>query len=239
MPDPTVLAPIDACVFDAYGTLFDVSAAAARHRAELGEPWERLSALWRQKQLEYTWLRSLMGKHADFQQVTADALDYALAGIGLAAAERGSGSLHARLMDTYRVLDAYPDAAATLRSLREQGFRTAILSNGSPPMLELATERAGLAPLLDAVLSIEAVGVYKPHPSVYRLAVDRLQVEAARICFVTANGWDAAGAAQSGFRVAWINRQRQPRERLPAGPEIEIVSLGELPDRVLRTQPPA
>jgi len=225
-------------VFDAYGTLFDVSAAAARHRAEIGEAWERLSALWRQKQLEYTWLRSLMGAHADFWQVTAEALDYALASAGLAP-ERGQGTLHARLMDTYRVLDAYPDAAETLHSLRQAGFRTAILSNGTPAMLEAAAEKSGLAPLLDAVLSIETVGIYKPHASVYRLAVDRLQVEAPRVCFVTANGWDAAGAARFGFRAAWINRARQPRERLPAEPEIEIAALADLPARVRRAPLPA
>jgi 2-haloacid dehalogenase len=237
--DPAIIAPIDACVFDAYGTLFDVSAAAARHRAEIGDSWERFSALWRQKQVEYTWLRSLMGVHADFWQVTADALDYALVSTGLEASapERRAGSLHARLMEVYRVLDAYADAAATLRALRDQGFRTAVLSNGAPSMLEAAVEKAGLGPLLDAVLSIEAIGIYKPHPSVYRLAVERLEVEAPRICFVTANGWDAAGAAQYGFRVAWINRLGHPPERLPAGPEIEIAALGELPGRVRRTRP--
>lgn len=235
MAEPAVIAPIDACVFDAYGTLFDVSAAAARHRSEIGESWERLSALWRQKQVEYTWLRSLMGKHADFWQVTSDALDFALATLGLAAAgERESGGLHARLMQVYRALDAYPDAATTLQHLRHHGFRTAILSNGTPAMLEAAVAKARLGVQLDAVLSIEAIGVYKPHPSVYRLAVERLHIEAGRICFVTANGWDAAGAAQFGFRVAWINRLRQPRERLPAGPEIEIATLADLPARLRR-----
>lgn len=234
------MAPIDACVFDAYGTLFDVSAAAARCRGEIGESWERLSALWRQKQVEYTWLRSLMGAHADFWQVTSDALDHALASLPPdVAGKPASDALHARLMEVYRELDAYPDAATTLQQLRDQGFRTAILSNGTPAMLEAAVMKARLAGLLDAVLSIEAAGIYKPHPSVYRLAVDRLHVEARRICFVTANGWDAAGAAQFGFRVAWINRLRQPRERLPAGPEIEIAALAELPGRLRRPRPAA
>lgn len=237
MTEPDVLAPIDTCVFDAYGTLFDVSAAAARHRSEIGESWERLSALWRQKQVEYTWLRSLMGTHADFWQVTSEALDHALASLGLGAGrgERGAGSLHARLMEVYRELDAYPDAAATLQRLRDKGFRSAILSNGTPAMLAAAVAKARIGGLLDAVLSIEAAGIYKPHPSAYRLAVEQLRVEAGRICFVTANGWDAAGAAQFGFRVAWINRLRQTRDRLPAGPEIEIAALSDLPARLLRT----
>jgi 2-haloacid dehalogenase len=218
------IAPIDACVFDAYGTLFDVHSAAARHRAALGDKAEALSALWRQKQLEYTWLRSLMGTHADFAQVTAEALDYALGQLGLA-----DPTLRDRLLDLYRRLDAFPEVPGTLEALRQAGFRTAILSNGSPDMLRAAVESAGIGPLLDDVLSVEAVGVYKPHPSVYRLAVDRLGVDAARICFLSSNGWDAAGAARFGFRVVWINRYGQPRERLPAGPEAEISDLSALP----------
>ncbi|GIK96722.1 MAG: haloacid dehalogenase [Alphaproteobacteria bacterium] len=219
-----ILAPIDACVFDAYGTLFDVHSAAARCRDALGDRADRLSALWRQKQLEYTWLRSLMGRHADFAQVTAEALDYALAAVGIADPD-----LRRRLLDMYRRLDAFGEVPEVLGRLRRAGLPTAILSNGSPAMLDSAVGSARLGDLLDTVLSVESVGIYKPHPSVYRLAVDRLGVPAGRICFLSSNGWDAAGAAQFGFRVVWVNRYGQPPERLPAGPEALLEDLSGLP----------
>lgn len=219
-----ILAPIDACVFDAYGTLFDVHSAAARCRDALGDRADRLSALWRQKQLEYTWLRSLMGRHADFAQVTAEALDYALAAVGSADPD-----LRRRLLDMYRRLDAFGEVPEVLGRLRRAGLPTAILSNGSPAMLDSAVGSARLGDLLDMVLSVESVGIYKPHPSVYRLAVDRLGVPAGRICFLSSNGWDAAGAAQFGFRVVWVNRYGQPPERLPAGPEALLEDLSGLP----------
>ena len=218
------LAPIDACVFDAYGTLFDVHSAAARCRDGLGAEADAFSALWRQKQLEYTWLRSLMGRHADFAEVTAQSLDYALA-----AFEIGDGALRARLLDVYQRLDAFAEVPPVLSRLRNAGLRAAILSNGTPAMLGSAVASAGLAGSFDAVLSAEEVGIYKPHPSVYRLAVERLGVPAQRICFLSSNGWDAGGAAQFGFRVVWVNRHGQQRERLPAGPEAEISDLSTLP----------
>lgn len=219
------LSAIAACAFDAYGTLFDVASAAARCADALGPKAAALSALWRQKQLEYTWLRSLMGRHADFRQVTGDGLDFALAQLGLDQ----DPALRRRLMDVYMTLDAYPEAAGVLAALKRAGFATAILSNGSPDMLEAASRSAGLAGHVDRLLSVEEVGIYKPHPSVYRLAVDRLGLPAARICFVSANGWDAAGAAAFGFRTVWVNRSRQGAERLPANPEAEIPTLAELP----------
>lgn len=214
---------VRALVFDAYGTLFDVAAAAQCCRDALGERHAELSRLWRQKQLEYSWLRTLMGRHADFGQVTADALDYALHALGLPAHLRG------RLLEIYNRLDAYPDAKATLERLCGHGLKTAILSNGSPAMLASAVDGAGLANLLDAVLSIEAVRQFKPVPAVYRLAVERLGIEAAAIGFVSANGWDIAGAAAFGLRAVWINRERAPVERLPAGPAAQIAALAELP----------
>lgn len=214
----------DAVVFDAYGTLFDVHSPAARLHERLGEAGERLSAIWRQKQLEYTWLRSLMGRHADFWQVTGEALDFALDDVGLA----GEG-LRDDLLREYRTLLAYDDAIRCLKALQAGGRTTAILSNGSPDMLQAATDHAGLAPHLDAVLSIEAAGIYKPHPMSYRVATDALNTEAARICFVSTNGWDVAGAAAFGFRVVWLNRFGKTMERLPAGPETVIDTLDMLP----------
>jgi 2-haloacid dehalogenase len=224
------LAPIDACVFDAYGTLFDVNSAAARNRDALGPEADAFSATWRRKQLEYTWLRSLMGAHVDFWQVTSDALDFACQRHGIADA-----ALRERLLECYRQLNAYPEVPGMLAAIRSSGLKTAILSNGAPAMLQSAVEAAGVAALLDEVLSVEAVGIYKPHPRVYQLAVDRLGVPARRICFLSSNGWDIAGAAQFGFRAVWINRAGEPRERLPAGPELELPDLGALPQIVGRS----
>jgi 2-haloacid dehalogenase len=229
MPLPR-LAPIDAVVFDAYGTLFDVNSAAARWREALGPQADAFSATWRRKQLEYSWLRSLMDAHADFWQLTAEALAYACERHAIADA-----SLHQRLLETYRELSAYPEVPSMLRAIRGAGFKTAILSNGAPSMLKAAVAAADLTAAFDAVLSVESVGVFKPHPSVYQLAVDRLGLAAGRICFVSSNGWDIAGAAYFGFRAVWINRASEPRERLPAGPEFELGDLSELPQRVGRS----
>lgn len=223
MPDPR-FAEIDACVFDAYGTLFDVHSAAARLREEIGPDADAISQVWRQKQLEYTWLRSLMGRHEDFWAVTGDALDFALSRFGI-----DNAALRAKLMEMYLELDAYPEVADTLGKLRDGGYRTAILSNGAPSMLIAAAKNAGIYPLLDAILSVESVGIFKPHPSVYQLAVDSLKVQPSRIAFLSSNGWDAHGAATFGFAVAWVNRFQQPRENLPAAPQAEIRTLADLP----------
>jgi 2-haloacid dehalogenase len=217
-------ADIGACVFDAYGTLFDVHSAVGRGGGALGDKAGPVSALWRQKQLEYTWLRSLMGAYVDFWQVTGEGLDYALAANGVADAE-----LRQRLMDLYLSLDAYPDVPPALDRLRAGGRKTAILSNGAPSMLRAAVETAGLGARLDAVLSVDELRVFKPDPRVYQLAVDRLGVEAGRICFVSTNGWDAAGAAHFGFKVAWLNRFGQQPERLPGTPAAVIETLAGLP----------
>ena len=215
---------INACVFDAYGTLFDVHSAVSRGGAALGEKAQSVSDVWRQKQLEYTWLRSLMDTHADFWQVTNDGLDYALAAHGV-----DDPSLKQQLMDLYLTLDAYRDVADCLGALRAGGKATAILSNGAPPMLEAAVSSGGLADLLDRVLSVETVGIYKPDRRVYQLAVDSLDTSAERICFVSTNAWDASGAAHFGFKVAWMNRFDKQPDRLPGEVLAEITSLAELP----------
>ncbi len=218
---------IRAMVFDAYGTLFDVASAADRARDDLGERWQTLADTWRAKQLQYTWLRSLMGRHTDFWQVTGDALDFALESMAIRDPD-----LRARLMALYEQLGPYPEVRETLERLRAGGLRLAVLSNGTPRMLSAAAESAKLDHLLDAILSVEEVGVYKPHPSVYRLAVDRLGVTAPKIAFVSSNGWDAHGAKAFGFRVAWCNRTGQPSERLPGEPDIKVRTLAELPELV-------
>ena len=215
---------IKACVFDAYGTVFDVASAAARCSDVLGERAGPLAAMWRDKQLQYSWLRGLQGRHADFWQVTGDALDYTLETFGLS-----DPGLRARLMDLYLTLSAFPEVSATLRRLKDAGLATAILSNGSPRMLAAAVEAAGIGGLLDHVLSVETVGVFKPHPSVYQLALDRLGVPAAAIAFQSSNGWDAYAASAFGMRVVWCNRYGQRPERLPGAPDRVVQSLAELP----------
>ena len=214
---------IKACVFDAYGTLFDIHSPTNTIAGELGEKAPAVSDLWRQKQLQYTWLRSLMGEYVDFWQVTGDGLDYALAAHGI-----DNPGIRQKLMDLYLSIDAYPDAVPTLTALKERGYQTAILSNGSRMMLEAATENSGLAPLLDRVLSVEEVGIYKPDSRVYQLAVDKTGAQPEQICFVSANSWDCAGGANFGFQNAHINRFGQPLERLPGTPRAEIASLAEL-----------
>ena len=215
---------VRAAVFDAYGTLFDVASAAAAERAALGDSWEPLALLWRAKQLEYTWLRSLMGRHANFALVTEDALAFTLEALRMDDPE-----LRKRLLALYERLAAYPDAAEALHRMQRAGLTTAILSNGSPAMLESATRSAGLTNLLHHLISVEEVGIYKPHPSVYQLAVDRLRVAPREILFVSANGWDAYAAKAFGFRVAWCNRGDAPPERIPVVPDVVVRSLDAVP----------
>jgi 2-haloacid dehalogenase len=216
------LSPVKAVLFDAYGTLFNVHAPVASLAAEIGPNAAAISEVWRAKQLQYSWLRSLMGAHADFAVVTADALDYALGQYGV-----DDPALRDRLLGLYLTLEAYPDAPSALKNLRSRGIVTGILSNGSPSMLESAVASAGLTDLLDHVLSVESVGIYKPNARAYRLGEARLQLPANMIGFVSANGWDAAGAAHHGFQVVHLNRFDQPLERLPAKPAVIVKTLDE------------
>ncbi|HEV3394631.1 MAG TPA: haloacid dehalogenase type II [Xanthobacteraceae bacterium] len=221
------LAGIKACLFDAYGTLFDFAAAARGCRDALGADADRLTALWRDKQLQYTWLRSLAGRYVDFWQVTGDALDFTLETLGI-----DRPGLRDRLMTLYLTLEPFPEVADTLRRLKQAGLRTAILSNGSPKMLDAIVAGNDLSNMLDAVLSVDAVGVYKTHPKVYQLAVDRLGVPASAISFQSSNAWDAYAASAFGMRVVWCNRYGQRRERLPGSPDCEVRTLAELPPLV-------
>ena len=219
-----LISGISACVFDAYGTLFDVGNVSQAARDELPGRWQALAELWRTKQLQYTWLRSLAGHHADFWQVTRDALDHALDSLGLEA-----NGLRERLLHEYLRITAYAEVEPMLRQLKARGKKLGVLSNGTPAMLEQALANAGIAAYFDAVMSVEDVGVYKPHPDVYALAPQRLQVPKDRICFVSSNGWDAWSAKAFGFTVLWCNRSAQPAERLPAVPGGQIADLSELP----------
>lgn len=215
---------IQACVFDAYGTLFDVHSAVAKHGQQLGASAETLSQIWRNRQLEYTWLRSLMHDHADFWQVTQDALAYACDCLDIHDEE-----LQYNLMQAYLSLDCYPEVPIVLEQVRKQGLKTAILSNGTLGMLQSAVKQAEIGHSIDHILSVEAVKVYKPDPRVYQLAVEQLACPKEAICFLSSNGWDVAGAAAFGFQVVWINRSGQRFERLPHGPRLELPSLHELP----------
>jgi len=215
---------VKACVFDAYGTLFDVNAAARHCKDDLGENEQKLTHIWRLRQLEYTWLRSLMDEYVEFWQVTGDGLDYAMASLGI-----DDPALREKLMDIYLRLDAYPEVAAMMKALKSGGLQTAILSNGSPKMLASAVQNAGLDDDLDATYSVDSIKIYKPHPKVYQMAVDGLGVKADQICFMSSNAWDAAAAANFGFRVVWVNRFSQPPERIPGTPIAEIRDLSALP----------
>jgi 2-haloacid dehalogenase len=210
-------------VFDAYGTLFDVHAAVRRHAARVGPEADRLSALWRQKQLEYSWTRSLAGRYRDFWALTADALDYALAKVP--GAPR---SVREDLLQAYATLDAYPEVIPVLTALKAAGAQTAILSNGSPRMLDLAVEAARIGALLDAVLSVDELDAYKPLPAVYELVTTRFRVFPEAVSFQSSNRWDIAGAAAFGFRAVWINRTDEPDEYVDLAPAARLATLAGL-----------
>jgi 2-haloacid dehalogenase len=209
------------------GTLFDVNSAAEQAQGILRDKWQHLAELWRAKQLQYTWLRSLAGRHADFWQLTGEALDFALDSLKLV-----NPHLREQLMELYLRLSAYPEVENVLAHLKASGLKCAILSNGSPKMLASASENAGIQALLDAILSVEEVQVYKPHPAVYQLAVNRLGLQTREICFVSSNGWDAYSAKAFGFHVIWCNRFGQVRERIPETPDAEIRTLSDLPKMI-------
>ncbi len=219
---------ISACVFDAYGTLFDVASPVARQAATLGDKAAEVAKLWRAKQLEYTWVRSLVGVHADFWHVTRDALDFTLE--ALAIDEPG---LADELMTDMLKLDLFSDAAPTLQALRSRGKRLAILSNGSPSMLDGLVRHAGLDKMFEQVISVEEVGIYKPSRRVYRLAMQKLGIhDAPSICFISANGWDAHSAAQFGFQTLRLKRVPGPDDRLPGKLAGTVESLGQVGEMV-------
>ena len=226
---------ITICVFDAYGTLFDVAAAARALAARPGagriaEIWPQLAEIWRAKQLEYTWLRAAAGVHTDFRSVTRDGLDFAAESLGgLSEAEK------TELMALYDELEAYPEVPAMLAELKARGFNTAILSNGSPAMLQSAANAAGVAEHLDALLSVESVGVFKPAHAVYDLVGRRFGCASAEVLFVSSNGWDAAAATGYGFRSLWVNRMGKPMDRLPWRPEAVASDLTGVPEHASGT----
>ena len=220
MPASRPLAGRSVAVFDAYGTLFDVHSAVARHAAGIGPEAARLSETWRAKQLEYSWTLGLMGRRASFWTLTERALD-----VALAQHPRVDASLRERLLDAYRDLDAYPEVPAVLQALGARGVRTAILSNGDTVMLERAVAASGLDGRFDALLSVEAAGTFKTSPAAYRLVLDGLGVEPEAVAFVSSNRWDVAGAVAFGFAAIWVNRNGRPDEYLDLAPTQVVTSL--------------
>ena len=223
--------PITTCVFDAYGTLFDVAAAARQAAAEpdfaqIRDDWPVLAEHWRQKQLQYTWLRAVADAHEDFWNVTQQGLDWALEKTGHA----GDAPLRERLLALYWELQCYPEVPHVLTALKAAGMNTAILSNGSPPMLDGAVKSAGIGDVLDDVLSVESVGIFKPHARVYDLVQDRFGCARDEVLFVSSNGWDAAGASGYGFVTAWVNRAGEPMDRLPWKPAHVLSDLTSIPE---------
>ncbi|MBV6488008.1 MAG: haloacid dehalogenase type II [Pseudorhodoplanes sp.] len=211
-------------VFDAYGTLFDVHAAIARHRAAAGPDADRFSETWRQKQLEYTWTLSLAGRYADFWTLTARALDFAFA--RYPSVDR---ALRAPLLDAYFTLAAFPDAKAALARLKAAGHHTAILSNGSPAMLAAAVANSQLDGVLDAVLSVDVLRFYKPRAEVYALVTAHFSCAPGEVMFVSSNRWDVMGAVAFGFRGIWVNRAGNPDEYADCAPLRTIADLSALP----------
>ncbi len=217
---------IEVCIFDAYGTLFDVAASARRCAYDIGDNWLDFSALWRKKQVEYTWLRTMMGDFQDFWHVTGDALDFTMETFNM-----HDPALRAKLMELYLKLDAYPEVGKMLKNLKDRNIKTVILSNGSRTMLTSAVRKAGLYHLLDGVYSADDVGVFKVDPGIYEFVCSQLDIDPSQGCFLSANSWDAAGAATFGFQVIWVNRFGQKQEKLGpnAEPQFEIRSLDQLP----------
>lgn len=221
---------ITTCVFDAYGTLFDVAAAARQAAIEpnfsqIKDSWPQLADHWRQKQLQYTWLRAISNAHTDFWEVTQDGLDWALEKMGVA----DDPALRTRLLNLYWELQAYPEVPAMLTALKAGGMNTAILSNGSPKMLEGAVQSAGIGNVLDICLSVESVGIFKPDTRVYDLVGAHFGCAKDEVLFVSSNGWDAAGAAGYGFTTAWVNRAGEPMDRLPWTPQHVLPDLITIP----------
>jgi len=216
---------IEICVFDAYGTLYDFNSAVARHRAAIGPKADALSEMWRSKQIQYTWLRNSMGAYAPFWQVTGEALDQCLAAHGIA-----DPAVREKLLGAYLALDPFPEVPATLDRLRRAGVRCAILSNGNPGMLEPMVQASGLADRLEAVLSVDAVKVFKVDPRTYSMVEARCGVKPAKVCFLSSNCWDAHGAARFGFNVVWVNRAGAPDDNLPGRIAAEVKDLSSLPD---------
>ena len=213
---------IKAIIFDAYGTLFDVNSAAEKCKDKIGDKWEPFANFWRTTQLEYTWLRSLMGRHKDFWQVTEDSLDKSMKAFNI------DSSMKNELLNLYKILSPYKEVSETLKALKEKKFKLAILSNGTPSLLNELVKKNNLNDLFDDIFSIEEVGVYKPDSKVYDIPVKKYKIKKDEIAFLSANTWDVSGGGNYGYQAIWVNRNNNIFDNLDYKPTNEIKSLKEL-----------
>ena len=218
---------IKACIFDAYGTLFDVNAACRELSKEVGDNWEKLASLWRLRQVEYTWLRNSMDEYIDFWQITSDALDYAMETLGIE-----NNELREELLNLYLKLEAYPEVNDLLKKLKQRGLKTGILSNGSMKMLNSAVNNANIREYLDEILSVEDCKIYKPSSKVYDLVKIKMQISKENVLFFSSNAWDMHAASNYGFKTIWVNRFNTKLERLPGKP-IDIVNSLDKIDEII------
>ena len=215
---------IKAIIFDAYGTLFDVNSAAEKCKSKIGDKWENFANYWRKTQLEYTWLRSLMGRHKDFWQITEDSLDKSMQAFNIDKAMKNE------LLDLYRILSPYPEVKETLEKLKEKRYKLAILSNGTPALLNELVKSNGLQNLFDDIFSIEEVKIYKPSSKVYDMPVKKYSIKNEEVAFLSANTWDVSGGGNYGFTSIWVNRNKNIFDNLDYKPKNEISGLNQLID---------
>ena len=213
---------IKAIIFDAYGTLFDVNSAAEKCKGKIGDKWEGFANYWRTTQLEYTWLRSLMKRHKDFWQVTEDSLDKAMKAFEIDSLMRNE------LLDLYKILSPFKEVPEVLRSLKEKNLKVAILSNGTPDLLNQLVKSNNLDNLFDDLFSIEEVGIYKPDSKVYDLPIQKYQIKKNEVAFLSANTWDVSGGGNYGYNSIWVNRNNNIFDNLDYKPQNEIKNLKEL-----------
>ena len=215
---------IKAIIFDAYGTLFDVNSAAEKCKSKIGDKWESFANYWRKTQLEYTWLRSLMGRHKDFWQITEDSLDKSMQAFNIDKAMKNE------LLDLYKILSPYPEVKETLEKLKEKRYKLAILSNGTPALLNELVKSNGLQNLFDDIFSIEEVKIYKPSSKVYDMPVKKYSIKNEEVAFLSANTWDVSGGGNYGFTSIWVNRNKNIFDNLDYKPKNEISGLNQLID---------
>ena len=213
---------IKAIIFDAYGTLFDVNSAAEKCRSKIGDKWESFANYWRKTQLEYTWLRSLMGRHKDFWQITEDSLDKSMQAFNINKAMKNE------LLDLYKILSPYPEVKETLEKLKEKRYKLAILSNGTPALLNELVKSNGLQNLFDDIFSIEEVKIYKPSFKVYDMPIKKYNIKHEEVAFLSANTWDVSGGGNYGYNAIWVNRNKNIFDNLDYKPNSEIKNLSEL-----------
>jgi len=217
---------IKAIIFDAYGTLFDVNSASEKYKDKIGDKWESFANYWRTTQLEYTWLRSLMSRHKDFWQVTEDSLDKSMKAFKIDSSMRGG------LLDLYKILSTFPEVKEVLNKLKEKNYKLAILSNGTPNLLNELVKSNNLEGIFDEIFSIEEVGIYKPSSKVYDIPIKKFKIQKDEVAFLSANTWDVSGGGNYGYKSVWVNRNNNIFDSLDYIPQNQVKNLGELLDLI-------